>query len=509
MKKEFTAIGELYAQSLNRFHAETAVIEGAKRLSYDDLAERVGRTLAAFDRIGLAPGSRVALGLNISTDFIVLVLAAHVAGLTVIELSPQLPAEMLQHRVTLAAVDAAFLRAADYPEATRGSLGALPCKVYGIGAADPGEDFLAIAQDCSPVPVRSRPSDGPAAINFTSGSTGLPKGISVAQHVPAAQTLALMATVNHPARPVCVLGLTHPVVMHMLLTPAILRGGAVVVVPSADLDVTVQAAKQHRANFLFLPTRMLYQLLDSGDAEWIKGQIELFYYGGENMTVERLREAIATCGSIFAQTFGASESGPVGLLRPQDHDPDDPEVLTSIGKPVIGAEFAVWDESGQPLPDDTPGQLVLTAPTVMTEYLNNPAKTRETLIDGWIKPGDIGYRSARGYYYLLDRDSFALEIEGRKIYPRTIELSLGRHPGVSGVFAMGVPDPQGEKRLCVAIKAKRGANTSAEDIARYVQEHHQVRPHRVLFLDDFPLNPVSRKIDRPKLEALFQQEDAR
>jgi fatty-acyl-CoA synthase/long-chain acyl-CoA synthetase len=509
MNASFPAVGELYAQALTSFTSEIALIDGETSLSYSELAEHVGRTMAAFDGLGLTPGDRIGLGLNISKDFVELMLAAQIAGLTVVDLPPSLPWELLEHRVNLAKVDVSLFRGADFAEEACARLGSLPGRQLSIGHGDFAADFAAKVQACEPAAVTWRPTSAPGAINFTSGTTGLPKAISVNASAPAAQTLMLMATINHPIRPVCVLGMTIPVVMHLLLTPTVIRGGTVVTVCSTDLEVMVGAARKHNANLLFLPTRMLYSLLDEGDAGWIKRQVELFYYGGENMTVDRLKEAVDTCGSIFAQIYGASESGPVGILRPQDHDPETPELLGSVGRTVVGAQIQVRDEAGNVLPPDEPGCLVLRAPTAMTEYLEMPEKTRETLIDGWVKPGDVGYRDARGYFYLLDRDSFSLEVEGKKVFPRSVEMALGQHRGISGVVAMGVKDAGGEEeRLCVAVKCRKGASVSADDVSELVMEAHQVRPHRVIFLDDFPLNPVSRKIDRPKLEELFRQADA-
>ena len=503
MNPNYPAVGELYAQALNLYTGETAVIDGDTRLSYSQLAARVSQLMAAFTAVGLKPGDRVGLGLHMCSDFVELVVSAHIANLTVIELNPELPWDMVEHRVNLAKINAVFIRADQYSAEKISRFATLASQVYGLGSAEVGDDFHTLADTCPVQKIAYSPSPAPGAIYFTSGSTGLPKGFTVKSSAAAAQALLIMATVNHPPVPVCVIGMTHPTVMHLLLTPTIIRGGTVVTAPSADLDVLVSTAKAHRANFLFLPTRMLYTLLDKGDAQWMKDQIELFYYGGENMTVDRLKEAIHACGPTFAQVFGTSESGPAAILRPRDHDLDNPQQLGSLGRPIVGIEMEVRNEKGIVLPANEPGYLYIRSPSAFIEYIGQPEKTRETLVDGWVNPGDVGYRDERGYFYFLDRDKFAVQVNGRNIYPRTVEMSLGLHPAISAVVVMGV-EIADDKKLCVAVQLRRGASLSAEDVAALVEKEFLVAPHKTLFLADMPLNPVSKKLDRPVLEDLFR-----
>ena len=106
------------------------------------------------------------------------------------------------------------------------------------------------------------------------------------------------------------------------------------------------AARKERANVLFLPTQLLYVLLGRDDTAWLRGQVELFFYGGESMTAPRLRDLIARFGRVFAQAYGAMEAGPAAVLRPQDHDPEDPDVLGSMGRPLHGTVIDVLAPDG-------------------------------------------------------------------------------------------------------------------------------------------------------------------
>ncbi|MFV0278460.1 MAG: class I adenylate-forming enzyme family protein [Parahaliea sp.] len=503
MNPSYPAVGELYAQALNLYTRETAIVDGERRLSYDELRGRMHQLLAAFDKIGLGPGSTLGLALNTSGDFVELVLATYIAGLTLVELNPALPWEMVEHRVRLSGADAVLVRASDYPAETLARFGGLACPAYAVGGE--GGDLQPLPQPASAASgaLIPRLSDAPGGIYFTSGSTGLPKGFPVPASAPASQALLTMMTVNHPVRPVSVLAMTHPTVMHMLLTPTILRGGCVVTVPSPDLDKVVGAAKANGANMLFMPTRMLYTLLDQGDTDWMKAQLELFYYGGENMTVERLTEAIRICGPIFAQTFGTAESGPSGLLRPEDHNLDTPEILGSLGRPIIGMDMQIRDENGAELPPNQPGYLYIKSPGAMLEYIGQPEKTRDTLIDGWVCPGDVGSKDERGFFYFLDRDTFALKVDGKTLYPRKVEMHLGKAPAIKEVVAMAV-EIDGESRLCIAVQQRGGDSLTKEEVAALVDGEYGVSPYRVLFVESIPLNPVSRKLDRPAIEGMFR-----
>ena len=428
MSSAFPAIGQLYVEVFRNYSAGIALVDGERRLSYADLADWVARLIGGFDELGLRPGDALGLALNNGADYIALYVAAQIAGLQTVELAPQLPVDALDHRVRQASIGTIILAPHDFGDKLADALQRLPGRKLGFGPGAGLEDFRERAQSTRPAPLQARSNPGAAVIAYTSGSTGLPKAAAFAPGVPSAQALMLLASLDYPQRPVTVLCTTHTTIVAMQMIPTLLLGGTVVTRPTFDLEPMLLAARAERANVLFLPTQLLYVLLGRDDTAWLRGQVELFFYGGESMTAPRLRDLIARFGRVFAQAYGAMEAGPAAVLRPQDHDPEDPDVLGSMGRPLHGTVIDVLAPDGTVLPANEIGRIAIRSPAAMLGYVGLPEKTRETIVDGAVLNGDIGFRDDRGFVHLADRSAFAIERDGRTFYPREIEGRIAEHP---------------------------------------------------------------------------------
>ena len=138
------------------------------------------------------------------------------------------------------------------------------------------------------------------------------------------------------------------------------------------------------------------------------------------------------------------------MLKAQDHDPDDLMALTSAGCDAAGYELRVIDERGKQLIDGETGEIILRGPGLMTGYWGLPAKTAESLVDGWFHTGDVGFRDERGFLHVIDRRNDMIISGGENIYPREVEAALGDHPSMPDAAIIGLPDPKwGEVVTCV------------------------------------------------------------
>jgi acyl-CoA synthetase (AMP-forming)/AMP-acid ligase II len=319
----------------------------------------------------------------------------------------------------------------------------------------------------------------------------------------------LLASLDYPQRPVTVLCTTHTTIVAMQMIPTLLLGGTVVTRPTFDLEPMLLAARAERANVLFLPTQLLYVLLGRDDTAWLRGQVELFFYGGESMTAPRLRDLIARFGRVFAQAYGAMEAGPAAVLRPQDHDPEDPDVLGSMGRPLHGTVIDVLAPDGAVLPANEIGRIAIRSPAAMLGYVGLAEKTRETIVDGAVLNGDIGFRDNRGFVHLADRSAFAIERDGRTFYPREIEGRIAEHPSVRTAVVMQIEGANGHRLLCAAVLLGADAAPSPAELNEHLAARMDgLRLDGILTLRELPLNAVSGKADRVQLKALLQREFA-
>ena len=504
----FPPISELYTEVFRSAHRGIALVDRGRRISYRELAPWVGQLISAFDRIGLRPGDRIGLALQMGADYLALQVAAQIAGLCTVDLPPALSVDALRHRVIQAGVATIVLCTTDFRERAAEVCDGLPGRKFGVGASFGLEDIGAIAGNSTPSALIAREHKGPAFVAYTSGSTGAPKAAAFSASVPSAQALTLMATLDYPRRPITVSCTPHPVISAMQVIPTMLRGGTVVTCQTFDLEPMLAAAQAERANVLFLPTQLLYVLLGRNDTAWLRGQVELFFYGGESMTPARLRELVERFGPVFAQAYGAMEAGPACVLRPQDHDPDDPLVLGSMGRPLYGTTVQVLGPDLVAVGANEVGRIAIRSPAAMLGYLGQPEQTSETIVDGAVLNGDVGYRDERGFVHLVDRSNFAVERDGRTIYPRTIERNLADHEAVQTAVVMQIGAAD-RKLLCGVAVLQRDATATPEMLNAHLARLSDSRLDGILCVRDLPLNPVTGKADRNAIKSMLESQFGR
>ncbi|PKP98619.1 MAG: acyl-CoA synthetase, partial [Alphaproteobacteria bacterium HGW-Alphaproteobacteria-13] len=294
----------------------------------------------------------------------------------------------------------------------------------------------------------ARPADDPQLGDdllqlYTSGTTGRPKGVVLANKTY--RRFLEMATeidgfaYEEGETVMIVMPLFHVAGTNVSFS-GLAQGGRLVLVKDFSAADAIRMLSEEKVAHAFLAPAMIQMMLQQPEAaDGDYSHLRSIAYGASPIAENVLRRARAVFGCDFVQFYGMTESAGGGsYLPPAAHDL--PGKLTSCGKPWPQSEMAILDGEGRPLGDGEIGEIAIRGDIVMKEYWNRPEATAETVVDGWLHTGDVGYRDADGYYFVHDRIKDMIVSGGENVYPAEVESAIMGCPGVADVAVIGVPD---------------------------------------------------------------------
>jgi acyl-CoA synthetase (AMP-forming)/AMP-acid ligase II len=509
-------LGALLAEAARTDGTASAFRYGAERITYaawDALASRVAGGLAAA---GVSRGDVVALLLPTTPLYMACYLGAARLGAVTTGINVRYRRTEIGHilrrsgaRLLLAVEhwhDTDFRAIVDalgpgLPELRHARwVGAEQLRANTIASLD------ALALD-GPPPATAPDPDDPAAIVWTSGTTGIPKGAWYAHRSLLA--LADIEARRHvdglPRRETHLAsGLSFAHVGAMARIAVQLRSHGETLIYDAFDPATVLAAveRERIANLGAFPTQAI-MLLDHPDRPRRDlSSLRTVLLGGAPSSPALIRRVRETLGVRVAVRYSSTEVGiATGSL------PDDPiEVLAAtVGKPTPGVELRVADAEGHPLPADAIGQVLVRSPATMCGYWRDPEATAATMDpDGWVRTGDLGWLDAAGYLHLRGRQSEMFIRGGFNVYPGEIEDLLARHPKIARAAVVGLPDDTfGEVGWAFVVPRDPADPPALAELRAYVggELASFKRPDGVTVLEDLPVTPMF-KVDKQVLKAL-------
>jgi acyl-CoA synthetase (AMP-forming)/AMP-acid ligase II len=459
---------------------EALVAPAGRRWTYAALladAERLARALASR----FSPGGRIAVWANNVPEWVVLELAAGLAGLTVVTVNPALRERELRH--VLASVQAVFL----VPEYRGSDLAGLLERVrpdlpaFRLGEPLDGEAEL----------PEVHPGD-PALILFTSGTTGLPKGAVL--HHRGVVNNARLAYARMGVEPgfvhVTPMPLFHAAGCAMGVLGTIAHAGTLVLPPAFDPALVLELIASERAACLDAVPTMLIGLLDHpGFASSDVSSIRTLVTGGAVVPPALVARVEAAFGATLSIVFAQTEASPVITQTAPTDSPQDR--AHTLGRPLPQTAVKIVDpQTGETAAHGELGEICTRGYHVMAGYLDDPAATRAAIdADGWLHTGDLGALDERGYCRIGGRLKDMIIRGGANIYPREIEQVLFEHPDVADVAVVGVPDDTWGEQVAAFIRPAPGRTPDPEALRAYCRE--QLAPHKTPryweFVDAFPL----------------------
>ncbi len=506
-------VHDLVLESCRRFPAKTAIVDAScnRRISYAEYGETVESLARGFIAAGLKPGEVVAIFLANCWEFCAAYHASTLAGAIATLLNPTYRER--EARYQLENSGASFL-IADGCSLNGINLSRLPNlrRVYTTRQAAAGtEPFASLLHPVTAnFPAPDKSSDQTlAALPYSSGTTGLPKGVMLSHHNLVANVFQFIGPNATPLCPddiaLCFLPLYHIYGLNVMLNPVLALGATLVLVPRFHPQQVLALLTQE--NITMLPTvppalLAMCQAAEAGEfpkehrVRWVKS-------GAAPLAPELARRFTSLTGILVCQGYGMTEASPVthiGYLDPELYRPN------SIGQPLVQTECRVMDELGNELPAGQPGELVMRGPQFMLGYWKEPQATAAALRDGWFWSGDVVTRDEDDFFYVVDRRKEMIKYKGFPVAPAEVEAVLLEHPAVRDCGVVGCPDPAAGE-IPVAFVVLRDASVASEkmkeELCEFVADRltRYKQPRAIRFVETIP-KTASGKILRRELKQL-------
>jgi acyl-CoA synthetase (AMP-forming)/AMP-acid ligase II len=487
----------LLERNARKYPDKEAFISATNRLTYSQMNQTANRIARWIHTNGIGQGDRVAILARNNEHFFYAYFALLKSGCIVmpvnVRLTPNELAVILRNsRARGIFFEKEFAKTVDglhelYP------ISHLICIEEAVAAA------ASFDSENLNLPIDSREI---CKILFTSGTTGVPKGVLFNHEriLAVASGVSIEFQITRDDRILTLMPLSHSAPLNTFFISGLYCGASHVLG-----DFTPQSFLKwiHDENTTFTFAAPIAYLLAAKEPdlqEYDLSSMRVFAYGGGPLTLasyRRVREAFQN--DNFYQVYGLTEAGPNGcLLRPQEH-------LTkagSIGKyPVLNMEIRVVRSDGSDTAPNEYGEIIMTGDSLMLGYDNNPQETKEAIRGGWLYTGDIAYRDEDGYLYIVDRKKDVIISGGVNIYPREIEEVLARHPAVLELCVVGVPHEEWGETVKAVIVPKDDISEAElrEFVTAYLADYK--RPRIYTFVKELPRN-ANGKIDKRQVKNL-------
>jgi fatty-acyl-CoA synthase len=493
-----TTVGGVLREAAERAASVLALVEGTpdrgrrRRWTYDDLlagSERVARALLGR----FAPGERVAVWAPNLPEWVLLEFGTALAGLTLVTVNPALRARELEYVLhqsrSQGIVLAPTYRGNDLVESLEQVRDRLPNLREVVSLAD-WDDFAGGGSPTERLP-EVQPDDA-AQIQYTSGTTGFPKG-AVLRHRGITNNARFWTEVLQGGPGdiwVNTMPLFHTAGCVLLTLGAVQGLFTQVLPPGFDPGLVLHLIESERGTlFGGVPTMLLAQLDHPDFPGRDLSSVRRAFGGGATTPPNVVRRVESALDVPLSIVFAQTEASPSITQTRLDDSPTDR--AETLGRPHPQVEVRIADpRTGETVPPGTVGEILTRGYHVMKGYFDDPAATAEAIdAEGWLHTGDLGSMDERGFCRIEGRLKEMIIRGGENIYPREIEQLLQTHPGVADVAVVGVPDEHWGEQVAAFIRPAPGHSPSQEELFAYCRQHlapHKM-PRRWVFVDAFPL----------------------
>ena len=512
-------IGDSLDAAVVAYPDRDALVDRAEavRLSYRELGAQVDRLARALIAVGLEKGDRVGIWSPNTTEWVLTQFATAKVGAVLVTINPAYRTHELAYVLNQAGirmlVTAESFKTSDYVamvEASRGECPALE-QVFVVGQRS-WTDLLARADEVGPerlsLAQRDLDPHEPINIQYTSGTTGFPKGATLSHHniLNNGYLVGVVCRYTEADRICIPVPFYHCFGMVMGNLAAVTHGACMVIpAPGFDPTATLAAVAEERCTSLYgVPTMFIaeWSLLEGGGGDTGGGAPRVYdlssvrtgIMAGSPCPASMMTKLIESGVDEMTICYGMTETSPVSTQNRVDDTFE--QKVNTVGSVHPHLEIKVVDPvTGETVPRGTPGEFCTKGYSVMLGYWEEPEKTAEVLVDGWMHTGDIAVMDDEGFVQITGRIKDMVIRGGENIYPREIEEFLYTHPDVLDAQVIGVPDDRYGEELCAWVRMREGAEAlTAESLREYASgrlAHYKI-PRYVIVVDEFPMTVTGK-----------------
>jgi fatty-acyl-CoA synthase len=499
-------LADLLRRSAKRLPRKTAIVCGATRWTFEEFDQVTDRLAAGLARLGVAPGTRVAVLARNSHAFAALRFALARLGAVLVPINFMLKAEevayILRHAgAGLLATDSGLAELAR-------SAAALDTQVrqfVWLPSEEPTQPaagmttFDELVDRRDPPPAVALKGDDLAQIVYTSGTESSPKGAMLTHDAIIWQYASCAVDASICADDVMLhaLPLYHCAQLDVFLGPMVYVGGTSIITAKPTPDNLLPLMAQHGITSFFAPPTVWIALLRSPLFDRTDlSSLRKGYYGASIMPVEVLRELARRLPGVgFWNLYGQTEIAPLAtMLGPRDQL----RKPGSCGRAVLNVETRVVDDALRDVQPGQVGEIVHRSPHLMLGYFHDDERTRAAFEGGWFHSGDLATIDEEGYITVVDRKKDMIKTGGENVASREVEEMIYRLPGVSEVAVIGVPHPRWVEAVLAVVVLKAGHALSEAEVLAHCQQHLAgfKAPKAVEFTLELPKNPSGKLLKR-------------
>jgi 4-coumarate--CoA ligase len=478
-----------------------AIIDGptGRTLTYSQLADAVARLAGGLVARGFGPDDVLAVMAPNVPEYAVLFHGAAMAGATVTTVNPTYTANEVHHQLTDSGASLLVTIPMFLDVATAGAEGTGVTDIFVLGdATDAAASVTDLFGEPLAAAVEVDSIRDVVALPYSSGTTGLSKGVMLSHHNLIANVAQVLGAsgLDESDVVIAVLPFFHIYGMQVLMNAGLRAGATIVTMPRFDLEQFLQLHQQHGVTRSFVAPPIVvalakHPIVDQYDLSDVK-QV---FSGAAPLSAELAHEAADRLGCEVVQGYGMTELSPVshltveGGFKPGSVGVTAPNTETRIVDPLTGDELGI----------DEDGEVWVRGPQVMLGYLNNDKATAETLDDdGWLHTGDIGHVDADGHLFVVDRLKELIKFKGFQVPPAELEALLLTHPAVADAAVIGLPDEESGEIPVGYVVLRPGAEVDPADIQAFIagQVAHYKQVRVLNIVDEIPKSASGKILRR-------------
>jgi acyl-CoA synthetase (AMP-forming)/AMP-acid ligase II len=499
------SLTDFICRSFTEIKDKPALIDGptGRMLTYKQFESAVKRTAASLSRRGFKKGDVIGIFSSNSPEYAIAFHAVAMLGGVNTTLNPLYTAEeaacqLKDSRAKLLVTAPQFIE-----KARIAAQASMIEELFVFGEAEGATSFdLLLESDGDLPPVTISPREDLVALPYSSGTTGLPKGVMLT-HYNLVANMCQMDGLDYFHRDdtlLCVLPLFHIYGLVVVLNMGLHLGATIVTMPRFDLEQFLGLIQKYRVTLSHIvPPIVLKLAKDPSVEKYDLSSLKMIFSGAAPLGPELSRECMQRIGCGIRQGYGMTETSPVTHSSPAEPTK---MKLGSIGPPAPNTECKLVDPAtGAELGPNHEGEVCVRGPQNMKGYLNNPEATARTIDqDGWLHTGDVGYADEDGHFYIVDRVKELIKYKGFQVAPAELEAILLTHPAVADAAVIPCKDEEAGEvpKAFVVMKSETSAAAIMDFVAARVSPHKKIRA--VEFIDQIPKSLSGKILRRVLIE---------